>query len=351
MVEPIYTLPIRPSPSQPRYSPMITLPTKSYLNLGKEIRLVPFLGGIPFGVLGSYVFVVDEGHLSIYDLSDLGTLARIWQSRYLGKDVLGITTLDGKAYIVVDGVLEIWDVTDFSLLRVLGNLRVEGQQIITISNTRLYLIQLEGEKWILSVVDVSLPASPQELGKATLALTGPHRPHRLIIIGNHLYCLYNGQVDLFEILTPSVVMLRKSLSLPTNIESQVTEEGNLAFIGTHSGVWVLDISDFTNPVQVGHYLNLPVDHMGIVGHKGYLISSICEGEVTENGQVSYGCGRVIDLVDFSRPEMPSPIGYARLYLAETDYGYIEEARFLDHYAFLKSNTGFWYVLDLNWLNP
>lgn len=349
---PPYNSPIRPSPSQPRYSSITTLPTaqpRPTLNLfEREFHLTQFLEGIPFGVLGSYAFVVDKGYLGIYDLSDLEAPVRIWQSGRLGEDVLGITALNNKAYTVADGVLEIWDTTDLSFLKILGTLEVKEQLVITISNTRLYLIQLEGEKWGLSVVDISRPTSPQELGEATLELASPHR---LIVIGNHLYCLYDGRVDLFDISNPSVAVLRRSLSLPTDIKSQVAEKGNFAFIGAHSGVWVLDISDFTKPIQVGHYLNLPVDHIGIVGQKGYLISSICEGEVAEDGQVSYGCGHVIDVVDFSRPEMPDSIGYVRLHLAETDYGYIEEARFLDRYVFLKSNTGFWYVLDLNWLNP
>lgn len=352
---PPYISPIRPSPSQPRYSPIAILPTprpSPTLNFfEKELYLTQFLEGTPFGILGSYVLVIDEGHLGIYDLSDLEVPVHIWQSGRLGEDVLGITALNNKAYTVADGVLEIWDTTDPSHLDLLDTFEVEGRQVIAISNTWLYLIQLEGERWSLSIVDISRPGGPQELGKATLGLTDPYHPHRLIIIGNHLYCLYDGRVDLFEILTPPVVILRKSLPLPTDIESQVAEEGKLAFIGTHSGVWVLNISDFTKPIQVGHYLNLPVDHMGIVGHKGYLISSICEGEIAENGRVSYGCGHAIDIVDFSRPEIPISIGYARLHLAETDYGYVEEARFLGPYAFLKSNTGFWYILDLNWLNP
>jgi len=60
---------------------------------------------------------------------------------------------------------------------------------------------------------------------------------------------------------------------------------------------------------------------------------------------------LIEVVDFSRPGDAKLIGYVHLHLAEADLGYIEEARFLGHYAFLKSNTGFWYVLDLGWLNP
>lgn|GEM_PF-5833397 len=338
-----------PSIFQPTLATPTPRSTESPEPFEIEVQLGEMPKGTPFSSCNTTVFLIEQGCLTVYDLSNPLTPVRVGQSERLGEDVLGVSVSDSRAYVVVDGDLQIWDVADVSHPNLLSSVWV-GQQEVLISGSRLFLVQSEGgEVRKLSTIDISQPALPQELGETALKLP---LPHRLIIAGNHLYCLYDGRVDLFDVSDPSLVTLRARLFLPTNIQSQLIEENGHAFIATRSGIWVMNITDPASPIQVGHYSNLPVDHLGVVAdHRLALLSSICEGEVTEDGQVSYGCGHLIEVVDFSRPGDAKLIGYVHLHLAEADLGYIEEARFLGHYAFLKSNTGFWYVLDLGWLNP
>ena len=321
--------------------PVTSLPTPAYL--AGEVRLVQLPQGPPFGFSNSYALFVLEGHFVVYDFADPTAPVHVWQSERLGEDVWGLAASEGRAYIVADGILQIWDVTKTSHFRLIGSIRV-GEEKALISDTRLYLFQQEGDRvHFLSTVD-----SPRELGRVILDRPVPHW---LSVLRGHLYFLYDGRVDLVDISDPSIAIPRATFSLPINVESRIEAEGDYVYIGTHSGVWILDVSDPANPHLVGHYFNLPIDHLAIVGRRGFLISSICEGEVDESGQVSYGCGHGADVVDFSRPGVPNHVRYIRLYLGQGDYGYIEESRHLGHFLFLKSNTGFWYVLDLRWLEP
>ncbi len=176
------------------------------------------------------------------------------------------------------------------------------------------------------------------------------RPWHVRTTGEHLYFLHEGYTDLYRIKPDCHLVLEGRLPVSTDISSEVAENRGYAFVGTGSGLWSLDIRNPSAVRQAGYY-SFPVHHLAVEGSTGCLISSFCEGEETEDGKFSYGCGHVVEVLDLSRPEEPKLLGYARLHLAQTDPGYLEEARFPGGYVFLKSNMGSWYLLDLEWLKP
>ncbi len=333
--------PTIPSSVQPKATPT----SRPFEKESIPIRLS---GEAPFALSNGYAFLVSGGRLVVEDLSDLAAPTRIWQSEQLGREVSGIAVMGYRIFLLADGALQIWEATDVFHPNLLSSIWV-GEQRVAIVGARLYLVSFpDDEVCNITTFDLTQPGNPQELGKTVLDLP---KPHRWMIIDKHMYGLYDGHVELFDLSNPSRAVLLASLAVPTDIRSQVMEKSNSLLIGTHSGVWVFDISNPRNPQGVAHYQNLPVDHLGIIGDRGYLITSICEGEETEEGQVVYGCGIVVEVVDFSLPNSPSHLGYVRLRLAEGDFGYIEEARFLKPYAFLKSSIGFWYALDFSVFDP
>ncbi len=336
-------LPIALTAATPTSVPT-ALPTP--FDIDVDLTLLP--GSPPLAFADPYILHVLDGRLTVAGPTDTMSTGWTWQSMVLGQDVVGLTAIGGKAYLLVDDVLQVWNVEDPTAPVLAGTVPLAHRQtVLSIDGTRLYLLQRrEGKYDEIVTFDLSQPAQPKMIGSTPLDIA---IPHQAMAYYDRIYCLYDGSVQVFDLSDPARVVPLQTLSLPTDIKSQISTDGSSVYIGTHSGLWILDASNKAILTEAGRYTNLPVDLMGIVASKGYLINSICEGGESEDGSISYGCGITVDVLDLSDPTQPRSIGYARLHLASTNDGYIEQARFLGEYAYLRTSTGLWYMLDLRGL--
>ena len=168
------------------------------------------------------------------------------------------------------------------------------------------------------------------------------------IADNLAIVLNNSYVEIIDVADPMNATLLAKISLPElDIYSQIEIINDFILVNTLGGLWVFDIGNPINPKQVGHYSNFQAHHMHILDEWVYLVWAICGWESVEGDKPSGGCGYGIDVLDISDPTQPRQIGIVRLE-AETNQSFIESTKLIDEYIFFQIGPS-WYKLDPSFL--
>ena len=130
----------------------------------------------------------------------------------------------------------------------------------------------------LFIANVSNPANPVELWRSE-PLDGI--PYELVIDGSVLYVISEGQLDLFDISTPTLPQ-HVGQYIPPGFAMRLVIKGGYAFVAErqiwdnaqwlYGGVRVVDISDPTNPTEQANFdIGDNASDLVIVGDLAYVV--------------------------------------------------------------------------------
>jgi choice-of-anchor B domain-containing protein len=242
-----------------------------------EIRDIETQNGIGFFSSDSY----SSGGIFVVDLSDPTNpvqLARIDPSNG-GAQHVHTLSVDGNYLYEADSatnnirVFDISDPTNPTFVRSIYDASGGPVHEVTALNGRLYtaVISSTGSSEIYDISNVGDPNQPVPL-LATIAsgsythTAWPTEDGNYVAIARETL---GGDVKIWDIHDLSNPVVASVISLPTNETysmHQVMTQGNLLYISAYeAGVLVYDISDATNPVQVGSYKTYNGDVNGYAG--------------------------------------------------------------------------------------
>ena len=114
---------------------------------------------------------------------------------------------------------------------------------IAISGNYAYLGGYDNCK--LDIIDISNPGAPARKG-----YKGTGNTCDIAISGSYAYVLTNRGLEIFDVTDPAIPVLKNTISLPGG--TAIVISGNSACISCSlDGIFILDITDRTNPVNVG----------------------------------------------------------------------------------------------------
>jgi hypothetical protein len=150
-----------------------------------------------------------------------------------------------------------------------------------------------GEGFGLTILDISIPSAPEVVGRLEFL---PDIVHGVAVAGNYAY-VADGEsglrvIDVSDPTDPSEVGFYDT----HGSAGDVAVVGDYAYVADGSfGLWVFDISDPTSPTEVGFY-NTPgsASDVAVSGDYAYV--------------ADYGGG--LRVVDVSNPASPSEVGYS-----------------------------------------
>jgi len=140
----------------------------------------------------------------------------------------------------------------------------------------------------LTVVDLSSPAAPVVVGNLDL----PYAIEAVAVDDDRVYVVtYAGLLHVIDVSTPSAPVELGSLALWGEMLS-VDGDGDLVCVGTTSNLYVIDVSDPSEPTLVGTRTNATNDvDVKVVGQYAYLI---------DGG---------LYIIDLSNPANPTDLGF------------------------------------------
>lgn len=147
-------------------------------------------------------------------------------------------------------------------------------------------------------------SSPNSFNKATMLAPGGATTGiagsmaRFAIKEGHLFALDGGSLDVVSIANPAAMVTEKVLALSWDIETVFPLQNNL-FIGSRSGMYILDISNPVAPTQVSRYAHMrSCDPVVVEGDYAYVTlrdGNTCEGFVNQL--------EVINIKDLTAPKL------------------------------------------------
>lgn len=283
----------------------------NYHNLTKVANArSEFANVLDFTVDGNYVYAADHD-LVIWDVSDPSSPQEV-KVVTLPDGAGAVAVGSGRAY-VAGATLSIVDVSDPPNASLVGSLSIAATAILPIDADYLYVVT-NGP--FLHVVDVSNPASPQDL--STLAMpsgsimrnavregnlvvlssgdivdaSSPASPTVVGYLGRYTYGidiqgsyvyggLSTGGVDIWDIIDPTAPVLVGHSGL---YAERVSVSGDYAYALDSQGFRVLNVSDVTSPRQVGH-MGLGGDDFVVIPQEihavgGYLYAAFRHGGIS-----------------------------------------------------------------------
>jgi hypothetical protein len=144
----------------------------------------------------------------------------------------------------------------------------------------------------LVVVDVSDPTSPDSVGSCLTE----RNIQEVSVSSSHAYVTepYTQGLIVVDISTPTDPVQAGSYASPISVEDLFVS-GDYAYLGTMCGLWVVDVSDSTNPVLTGRFNPHPESQFVVHGL-----------DVSDN--LAYlGTGKLY-IVDVSDPTAPAAVG-------------------------------------------
>lgn len=325
--------------STPTYTPTRT-PLPRPFELSVSLSAVPF--ALPFAVKNDIAFIVEESRFTILNIADLTSPQQLWQSESLGDSVQGIAIYVNYAYLKSDNELLVWSIENLQNPNIVTIVPIpSGIPYLDVEENLLYLVLISLEGSRITTIDLSIPETPIELGTAELNWTKVFFP--FTISNNHLFLIDDDYVEIVDISDPVSPVPVTQLSAPTNINSEAEIVGNLLYIGTHTGTFIYDITDIGSPQQVRQYANFQINGINIDGNIAYLFTEICGFEETDDGEITGGCGRLLEIVDFSSPTDPEQIGLLRIGL-ENCQCFVESVTMQGRLIYFEA-AGNLYVLD------
>lgn len=258
-----------------------------------DLNWFPSVDG-PSGVVvdGDLVYVLNSklgSGLEVYDYSDPGD-----------PEVIGFAATDGQSYrLVLDGdfgyssrsgsgVIDIFDLSDPLMPAVVGSYETSALFYeMDVSDGVLYISHTGVDDPIqgLEIVDVSEPTMAVQVGVVDL---GDLIVRFDVDDGIGYFDLRDGltgRVDIFELSEPTDPLLLGSYDFGGGFTREIVVDGSLMYVGTESGVQIVDVGSLGSPVLLGQ-VDVWAEDIHVAGDQIFL----------ERGQVVQ--------VDVSDPALP-----------------------------------------------
>lgn len=195
---------------------------------------------------GNYIYVaLSEGGMEVVDVSvpSNPVIAGTYNDIVYGVDVI-----DDIAYVVSYGFgLNTLNVSDASNITVTGTCAVPGFPYrVNVVGNYAYIGNTDyGSDGGVNVIDISAPANP------TLVTTYSGFAQYIAASGNSMaFTGSNMLCTILDLTVPASPVLAATYSLP-NFIGDMHVNGNYAYTG-NNGFRVFDVTDKTNPVQIGY---------------------------------------------------------------------------------------------------
>ena len=233
-----------------------------------------------------YAYAAQGGEVRVYDVSTPAKVSALsWSaygSRFYQGDAIRRLAIDGT-YLYIDdefhlAIADISDPLHPVILSVIPNGGSDSSRGIAVSGNYAYL-SVYGVG--LRVVDVSSKSSPQVV--KTLS-SGTKYPWRSTISGNYLYVTsgnpYGGvssRLDIFDITDPAAPVLKGTYTGGSQGFSGVAVRGTYAYVTSYySGASVIDVSNPASPTLVSSISGINANDIRISGSYAY-VSTRYEG--------------------------------------------------------------------------
>lgn len=265
------------------------------------------------GFDAAHAYFAEEGYgLAVVDAQTLAPIGRYdadLPAALQARDMEDISVADGRAYLASWGYgVLIADLTDAANPVELGRFEFPFASAIETHDDRVYVASTTNGG-IFKVLDVSDPASPQELGSLNTSQT-----YDLTVRGDYAYLADGADfgdgglriVDVSDPAAPSVVGQDTACAYASGVD--VSADGNAVYLACSDGsLRVIDASDKAAPVELGSVM-LP-------GNATLPDYNAAHSVVVADGVAYVGNENGVDEVDVSDPTMPvqlarHPIGYS-----------------------------------------
>jgi hypothetical protein len=248
--------------------------------------------GFDIEIAGDFAYSVTNIGLLVFDISDPAApveIGRFGTGHHNGVDVVG-----DHAYLALGNFLWILDVSNPANPIQIGSVAFPtNADDVEVAGNRAYVgvsSIFDGELWVVDVSDPTLPVGiesaevPNSIGDVDLA-------GDVILVG------HSDGLTIFELFGPGKLREIGALSTPGGV-NRIDVVGNIAYLATVVGtaMRIVDISDPTNPVELGTS----------IGHFGR--------SVKVAGNIAYLSGRVgsqpsaLRMIDVSNPNAPVEVG-------------------------------------------
>jgi hypothetical protein len=234
-------------------------------------------GSADFAIAGGYAYITggEAGGLQVVDLSDPMALTVV--GRYGGPGLAAqVFTADGHVYVANrEGAFWIVDVSDPAKPSVAGSYAppFEGDTHgpgIAVADGYAYV----GLGDTVRVLDVSDPATPAEIGVASVTVSAIHG---LAVHGDHLYvagevtgsrCRPDGGFRVLDVSDPAGVREFGGLDVDFGALADVVVEGDYAYVAGWTGLLIVDVSDPAEPAVAGsHYTPGSARSVAVLGSR------------------------------------------------------------------------------------
>jgi len=200
-----------------------------------------------------------------------------------------------------------------------------------VKNNIAYLLVDDG----IYLVDISDPTHPTQL--SFYSTSG--QSLRVAVTKNHAYLLNSGEdiIQIVDVSNPRQPQAAGSIETLVQIWA-VTALGNYLVVATTVHPQVMDVSEPTNPVEVGQLTNMAGGIVtSIIVVDGYAYTG---NYAVQSAKVDRGGG--LHIIDITDPTMPVEVG---LFEPEPfgSYGRTFSLIAVDEYAYLLSDEHFWIV--------
>ena len=133
-------------------------------------------------------------------------------------------------------------------VRVIGSLHLDNSSSIVVDGDIAY-IGISGDPGYLVIVDVGNVLDPVESDRVEIAGVVID----IFVLGSHCYvAITDGDFWIFDVTDPYDIELLGSFSVESYTRS-IFVENNLVYLGSYDGLRIVDVSEPTNPTEVGLY--------------------------------------------------------------------------------------------------
>lgn len=239
--------------------------------MGHYVPSGPFEAIRDMAVVGTHLYVAahyqdfdlcykDTSGLYIADISDPTAPVEVGSYKVSGcvGAIDAVRVVGNYAYVG----FQIMDVSDPSHPVFAGSVAAEGDDI-DVSGHYLYIL---GGGGIVSKMDITIPTNPVLVGSSG----GNSLRREIVMSGENIY-FANGW-DGLEIMDASTLNTMSTYAVQGWVYS-VDFKGNYAYAATENGLWVVDLSDPTNPTQASFYKDAYLgffEDMEVVGSYAYV---------------------------------------------------------------------------------
>ncbi len=314
------------------------------------IAPVSYIGGTMRRVyaVGTIAYIAEGSGLAIIDMADPAR-PMVLSRTYLSGRVNDLVVDNGYAFVTVGtaGVYVV-DVTNSSAPRKIGHYAADYAGQLSVAGGFVYFTHKTG----FHIIDVTNPANISATGSYTVPVIDAGGAQSIAISGQQVYLTYThydptvgesslyGELYIVDVSKPTEPTLSGSFARPFPSQGgDVVVEGTTAYFadGRYQGVSVLDVSDPTDPQQIGLYDEY-IYRIVIQDNVGYFLKShrLDLIDVSDPSNLvkiasynfdtnSYGLGLYvlgkaayltstvigIEVVDISNPSQPAALGSYR----------------------------------------